>query len=352
MLTLSIDRIASFFLAARMAHTPPTLLLMFLALMGSDSVLAQQPAPDDEIFFGSERRAPPAAQAFPHQDESEEIDLGDGSESALAPQAISPPPCDASLPSGGIVGLWAQNMGSTPRCPARMLAKSQLAIAAAAHESMWCSDPGGLKAKARAVLRESFHAHDALAKAREERLLAPARSRAPLAAEGFMGLWTPPVSKRAAEDLSRLSPLPSPPNFAADPSAIWDAREAQACRLGPQALPAELGPALSAYAAGKISTPQGSCDAILVEATLLTGRHPARASWIASARCPGFVQPDAESLAAALASGPAAAQAWQAAQLARWGWQGKDPRPAYSRSSSAPPTLGFSDPAKQARRSP
>lgn len=316
-----------------MAHRHPLPFALLMAFAISFPACAQQAGSPDEIIFG---RGPAPTQ--PSQD-SEDIDLGDGSDSALAPPP--PPSCDASLPSGGIVGLWAKNMGSTQGCPTRLLAKGQLPIAMAAHSTLWCSDPGGLKASARARLQESQQSHAAQARTREAKLAA---SALPVASpgQGFMSLLVPPVSKRARAEQARLSPMASPPDFASDPSALWDAREAQACKGGPQALAPELGPALSAYAMGKISTPSGSCDALLVEATLLTGRHPARASWIAAPRCPGFSPPDPQALALAVASGAEAAQAWQSAHLAHWRWLGKEPRPAYSRQPSRPTVLGAS----------
>lgn len=306
-----------------------------MALAISLPVCAQQAGSPDEIIFG---RGPAPAPAPASQD-SEDIDLGDGSDSALAPPPS--PSCDATLPSGGIVGLWAKNMGSAQGCPTRLLAKSQLPIATAAHASLWCSDPGGLKSSARAQLQASQQSHAVQARTREAQLAASALPAAE-PDRGFMSILVPPVSKRARAEQARLSPMASPPDFASDPSALWDAREAQACRGGPQALAPELGPALSAYAMGKISTPLGSCDALLVEATFLTGRHPARASWIAAPRCPGFSPPDPQAIALAIASGAAAAQAWQSAHLAQWRWLGKEPRLAYSRQPSRPTILGAS----------
>lgn len=316
-----------------MAHRHPLPFALLMALAIAFPVCAQQAGSPDEIIFG---RGPATAPA-PSSQDVEDIDLGDGSDSALAPPPS--PSCDASLPSGGIVGFWAKNMGPAQGCPTRLLAKAQLPIAMAAHSSLWCSDPGGLKASARAQLQASQQSHAAQARTREAQLAA---SALPIAApdQGFMSLLVPPVSKRARAELARLSPMASPPDFASDPSALWDAREAQACRGGPPALPPELGPGLSAYAMGKISTPLGSCDALLVEATFLTGRHPARASWIAAPRCPGFSPPDPQAIALAIASGAEAAQAWQSAHLAHWRWLGKEPRPAYSRQPSRPTVLG------------
>ena len=258
--------------------------------------------------------SPTPLSATPASQE-EEIELDD--EPAPAP----PPTCDASLPTGGVAGAWGKQVAPLSICSARLAAKSQYFLAEAVSRSLWCSDPAGAKAKIRASASRKIAAW----KAQEAQFEAPAAQDLPQRAANSIWAWAqPPAPKRAPARARQSVPTPF------DPSALlpaqWDAREARACS---RPLPAELGPSIATYASGKTARcPQ----AVIVEASLATGRSAgSRFSWVSSPGC--LPSPEPSEIAAALAQGAAALQAWQDRQARLSGWEGPPARPAQARSA-------------------
>lgn len=259
--------------------------------------------------------------------DEEEIDLHDRSD----PSPQLTPGCDGTPTKNSIVvGAWA---GAGSPCSARAWARSQVPLAMAANQALWCSDPAGSKARSRTAAAERAKERAALSASREalraaqtQRGLASWRERSQLSAPSKLGVepatliiqnFTPPVQT--------LEPAP-------EPALAWDVRETEACRAAPELDPV-LAPALSAFALGKIATSSGTCDAMLVEANFSTGRFAgSRLSW-PSAKCAGFASPLAADIAKAAASGSDAVQTWQDALFRSWRWSGPNPRPARARSA-------------------
>lgn len=258
--------------------------------------------------------------------DEEELDLGDRSATATSP--LAPSDCEPALPSGAPVGIWGPGspLGS---CATKQWAKTQAPLAYAVHDQLWCSDPGSQKSLARQKAMQRAASHSGLAALRDAwELSEKNRHSLPGSFAGYGDLlkaqaWAP-----------RSANPPSVPYY--DPSQEralwWDGREAEKCKSWTSSGP-ELGPALSARSLGKITVAANSCDALLVEANMVAGRHGlSRVSWIAS-KCAGFASPDPAGIAIALAGGTVPAQAWQDQHFRSWRWQGLEPRSVRARSA-------------------
>lgn len=274
---------------------------------------------------------PPPTQRLPIHPGSaadeEELDLG--ARASTAESAPAPSDCEPTLPSGAPVGV--RGSAAPGACLSKQWAKTQSALAYAVHDQLWCSDPGSQKLLARqqAMLRDASHRESSAL--REAWELSGKKNHTQL---GSLGGYAELLKAQAQALAPRPSAPPMPPHY--DPSQErslwWDAREAEKCKNWQSSGP-ELGPSLSARGAGKIVASSGACDALLVEANLVSGRHGlSRISWLAS-KCEGFSSPDPALIARALAAGPAQAQAWQDQHFRSWRWQGFDPRPAKARSA-------------------
>jgi hypothetical protein len=272
------------------------------------------------------QRQETSAQSSLSADEEElDLDMGDKKNKAATEGSTD---CDPRLPSGAPVGIW-NTVPSASTCLAKQWAKNQAPLAYAIHDQLWCSDPGALKALARQKSNERITAHTNMAARRDawervERFRHPGLD----SSVGFAELLK-------AQALAQRPPNPPLVPYY-DPTQerplYWDEREAEKCKNWQSAGP-ELGPSLSARALGKISTSTGTCDALLVEANMVSGRQSlSRLSWISS-QCPGFSPPESTDVSQALSRGSLSAQAWQNQHFLSWRWQGPAPRDARGRSA-------------------
>lgn len=265
------------------------------------------------------------------QNDLEELDLGNGKESAVDRYAPSmgTSECDAKIAHGASVGIWQKNFPASNACAIRLFAKTQLTPALSINNALWCSDLGNRKAQARAL----FAAPPPIRETNAVDTSGALASKAKASLHSFIGTSLSSIL---------LAPSPKPlvknavmhePSRDASP-LFWDAKERELCAHGGNVSP-ELAPSLTAYAPGKITTPNGTCDATIIEANLMHGRYAlSRISWI-QAKCPGYVDPNPRDMADAISTGLPGIATWQSQHFAAYQWQGPSPRPARGRLADA-----------------
>ena len=217
--------------------------------------------------------------------------------------------CSLKMPINGVIGLWKGVNG----CSSKQWALSEYTLAQTVNTQLWCSDPGQIKKTLR---------HEALIQEQNHNAQLELRDN---------------YSKQLNSELKKVTKTPSTLQVLDhyDPlkkqALFWDEREASLCVNG--SLPQQMSPSLSAYALGQITTPKGKCDALLVEANFLTGRHAmSRISWVSS-KCSDFKEPNPHEIATAIALGSSSAAEWQKQQINQWKWEGLSPRSSRVRSA-------------------
>lgn len=299
-----------------------------LGALASSAALAQSDSASQRILelaplSEPAARAPePPADSLLHDDSIEDLSLEDDEDEPAAP-AHQGPRCPTLSPRSAPIGVSPEAREALGLCGARAALFPFVSSGAMTlTRELWCSDPQGAKASARARAI-ALLAQERPSPAQEASLAkrgSPSRPSGSAAPSFFR--WDFPLADRSRSESATAAPAREPSR----PAALeWDAREAQICASWREG-PPELMASVSARSVGRATLGGRDCPALLAEAKAVSGRFAGASAAIivGLGECAGLSSPMRHPFSSAFVS-EAAAAAWNEELIRSAQWRGPSP---------------------------